>query len=114
MAQPLIPPFGLRVDLSEYDPSYVAGYDKNSAMAEEKVLEERMTSLQEKLYAQGTQSLLVVLQAMDGGGKDGAIRRVFDRVNPQGVRVTNFKVPTAQELAHDFLWRIHQQVPAKG
>jgi PPK2 family polyphosphate:nucleotide phosphotransferase len=58
--------------------------------------------------------LLVVLQAMDSGGKDGTIRRVFEGVNPQGVRVANFKAPTSSELAHDYLWRVHQKVPATG
>ncbi|MEZ6067255.1 MAG: polyphosphate kinase 2 family protein [Planctomycetaceae bacterium] len=60
------------------------------------------------------QKLLIVLQAMDAGGKDGTTRKVFTGVNPQGVRVTSFKAPTAAELAHDYLWRIHQAVPAKG
>ena len=66
------------------------------------------------LYAQGEQSLLVVLQAMDAGGKDGTIKRVFRGVNPQGVQVSSFKAPTKEELAHDFLWRIHHHTPPKG
>ncbi|MDQ3695059.1 MAG: polyphosphate kinase 2 family protein [Chloroflexota bacterium] len=77
-------------------------------------LSRELGELQELCYAAGTEALLVVLQGMDTSGKDGAIRSVFDAVNPQGVRVSSFKVPTPLELAHDFLWRIHQQTPAKG
>ncbi|MCA9059145.1 MAG: polyphosphate kinase 2 family protein [Planctomycetaceae bacterium] len=69
---------------------------------------------QERLYAEGKQSLLVVFQAIDAGGKDGTIRAVFSGLNPQGVTVTPFKAPSAEELAHDFLWRIHKAVPARG
>ncbi len=74
----------------------------------------RLVELQEILYAEGRQKLLVVFQAMDGGGKDGTIRSVFQGVNPQGVVVTPFKAPTADELAHDFLWRIHKAAPGAG
>ncbi len=70
--------------------------------------------LQELFYADGRRGLLVVLQGMDTSGKDGAIRHVFEGVNPQGVRVSSFKVPTANELGHDFLWRIHQHTPLRG
>jgi PPK2 family polyphosphate:nucleotide phosphotransferase len=77
-------------------------------------LRERLDTLQAALYAEGKHSLLVVLQAMDAGGKDGTIRSVFGGVNPQGVRVASFKAPTANELAHDFLWRVHAQAPARG
>jgi PPK2 family polyphosphate:nucleotide phosphotransferase len=66
------------------------------------------------LYAEGKRRVLVVLQAMDTGGKDGVIRKVFTGINPQGVRVVSFKAPSATELAHDYLWRVHQQVPPKG
>jgi PPK2 family polyphosphate:nucleotide phosphotransferase len=77
-------------------------------------LKGKLTSLQEVLYADGTQALLVVFQAMDAGGKDGCIRNVFSGLNPQGVRVASFKAPTPEELAHDFLWRVHKEVPRKG
>ena len=77
-------------------------------------LRKELADLQYNLYAEGRRKLLVVLQAMDAGGKDGTIRRVFEGVNPQGVRVTSFKVPTREELAHDFLWRIHKAAPANG
>ena len=66
------------------------------------------------LYAEGKHKVLIVIQAMDTGGKDGTIRAVFEGVNPQGVHVASFKVPSVQELAHDYLWRVHQKVPGKG
>ncbi|MBZ0301732.1 MAG: polyphosphate kinase 2 family protein [Anaerolineae bacterium] len=105
---------GSKVRLSNFDPSDRGDYDRSKADDEEDALEQKLASLQERLYAEGKQALLVVLQAMDAGGKDGTIKHVFDRVNPQGVRVTSFKAPTPEELAHDFLWRVHKQVPAKG
>ncbi|UCH27006.1 MAG: hypothetical protein JSV66_05020, partial [Trueperaceae bacterium] len=74
----------------------------------------RLAELQNLLYAASSHSLLVVLQALDAGGKDGTIRRVMTGVNPQGVRVTSFKAPTPEELAHDFLWRITKPLPARG
>jgi PPK2 family polyphosphate:nucleotide phosphotransferase len=85
--------------------------------ATQKVLDElgeRLMALQDRLYAESGQALLVVLQAMDAGGKDGTVKHVFAGANPQGVRVTSFKQPTPQELAHDFLWRIHAAAPAHG
>src|SRR5256885_16819459 len=75
---------------------------------------EQLGELQEVLYAQGKHALLVIFQAMDCGGKDGAIRHVFGGVNPQGCSVTSFKVPTSTERAHDFLWRHHGPTPQKG
>ena len=88
--------------------------DKEETGAALDSLVETISSFQERLWAEQEQSLLVVLQAMDTGGKDGTIRAVFSGVNPQGVHVTSFKAPTSDELAHDFLWRIHQAAPAKG
>ncbi len=88
--------------------------DRDSAEKEFRDLRDELIKLQSRLYAEGKQKLLIVFQAMDAGGKDGTIRRVFRGVNPQGVRVHSFKVPSKIELAHDFLWRIHQVVPAKG
>jgi PPK2 family polyphosphate:nucleotide phosphotransferase len=88
--------------------------DKEDAQpAIEKNLEQ-LRDLQEVLYADGRFALLVVLQAMDGGGKDGSIEHVFSGVNPQGCSVSAFKVPSHLEAAHDFLWRIHAACPAKG
>ena len=79
----------------------------------EKILEE-LDELQNLLYAESKHALLVVLQGPDASGKDGLIRKVFGAMNPQGVHVTSFKAPTAEELSHDFLWRVHKAVPAKG
>ena len=74
----------------------------------------QLESLQEVLYAEGKHKVLVVLQAMDTGGKDGTIRHVFDGTNPQGVKVASFKKPTPEELAHDYLWRVHAHTPGSG
>lgn len=74
----------------------------------------RLAELQVRLYAENQRAVLIVLQAMDAGGKDGTIRHVLSGINPQGCRVTSFKAPTAEELAHDFLWRIHRAVPRSG
>jgi len=79
-----------------------------------KQLNSELETLQELLYAEGKHKVLIVLQAMDTGGKDGTIRHVFEGVNPQGVKVASFKTPTKQELAHDYLWRIHKHTPGKG
>ncbi len=79
-----------------------------------KALRTELSELQYKWYAEGKRKLLIVLQALDAGGKDGTIRRVFQGVNPQGVQVTSFKAPTKEELAHDYLWRIHKSVPSSG
>ncbi len=73
-----------------------------------------LDELQNLLYAESKHSVLVVIQGMDASGKDGAINNVFGQLNPQGVAVKSFKAPTAQELSHDFLWRVHQNTPAKG
>ena len=88
--------------------------DRRAAKAEFRQLKQELFELQCRLYAEGRQQLLVVLQATDTGGKDGTIRDVFSGINPQGVRVTSFKAPTAHELQHDFLWRVHRAVPATG
>lgn len=79
----------------------------------ENLLEE-LDELQNLLYAEGKHAVLVILQGLDASGKDGAINKVFGRLNPQGVMVKSFKVPTEEELKHDFLWRIHQHAPARG
>jgi PPK2 family polyphosphate:nucleotide phosphotransferase len=76
--------------------------------------QEHLGELQQALYADGRYALLVVLQGRDASGKDGTIRNVFDACNPQGCQVTGFKAPTANELAHDFLWRVHNAVPPRG
>ncbi len=87
---------------------------EDAAKAQLDVLVDRIDELQEKLYAEGKKALLVVLQAMDAGGKDSTIRKVFGGLNPQGVRVWSFKAPSKLELAHDYLWRVHHRAPEKG
>ncbi|HZK82850.1 MAG TPA: polyphosphate kinase 2 family protein, partial [Humisphaera sp.] len=88
---------------------------KDKRSAEEDIRENlaKLIALQDKLYASAKHSVLIVLQAMDGGGKDGAINHVFSGVNPQGCNVTSFKQPSTLELAHDYLWRIHAATPKK-
>jgi len=107
---------GQKVNLSEWDPDDKSGWPEGKKEAKEAFIEinKELESLQELLYAENKHKILIVLQAMDTGGKDGVIRAVFDGVNPAGVRVASFKVPTEQELSHDFLWRIHKQTPGKG
>lgn len=104
-----------KVELSTWDPDDRADVpSKEMAKAILKENRKRIIELQEKLYAEGKQSLLVVFQAMDTGGKDGCIENVFKGVNPSGTRVRSFKSPTETELSHDFLWRIHQHTPPVG
>ncbi len=106
---------GKRLSLSDVDPAATEHYKKKKDVA--KALEaqrRRIQDLQERLYAENEQGLLVVLQAMDTGGKDGTIKHVFGGVNPQGCRISSFKAPSAEEANHDFLWRYHKSAPARG
>lgn len=107
---------GTDVRLSEWDPqdSSEFGLDKDSSKDALKALNAQLEELQELLYAEGKHKILIVLQATDTGGKDGAITHVFEGVNPLGVEVASFKVPTPEELAHDYLWRIHKRAPGTG
>ncbi len=107
---------GKRVRLAKRDPSDRALFEgsKEDAVIRTMELTDRLEELQEVLYAESKQKLLIVLQGMDTAGKDGTIRLVFDGVNPSGVKVAPFKKPTEEELSHDFLWRVHKQVPGKG
>jgi PPK2 family polyphosphate:nucleotide phosphotransferase len=106
---------GSRVKLNAIDPGDTGDVaDKNEGKALLKVERKRIVELQERLFAERRQSLLVILQATDTGGKDGTIKDVFKGVNQQGCRVWPFKVPTEEELAHDFLWRYHQETPRDG
>ncbi len=106
----------MTIRLSDFDASSTpeAPGDRAATEAATVELTHELVDLQRRLYAEGSRSVLVVLQAMDTGGKDGAIKQVFRGVNPSGVRVASFKKPSETELAHDFLWRIHAQVPAAG
>ena len=107
---------GERVDLSRFDAGETTEFPdgKQAAQKEMASLNERLEDLQERLWAEHRHPVLVVLQGMDTSGKDGVIRHVFEGVNPTGVRVASFNVPTREELDHDFLWRIHPKAPAKG
>ncbi len=87
---------------------------KKANKKELKSLRKDLVKLQRLLYAEGKHKVLIVLQAMDSGGKDGTIRAIFNGVNPQGVKVASFKVPTPLEKAHDYLWRVHQKTPGNG
>jgi PPK2 family polyphosphate:nucleotide phosphotransferase len=102
--------------LSNFSPDDTSVYHSEKDRGKKKLAElnKELESLQEMLYAEGKRRVLIVLQGMDTSGKDGVIRHVFEGVNPQGVQVASFKVPTSLELAHDYLWRIHQKTPGKG
>ena len=104
------------MDLSTWDPADTGEYEDGKEAAQDRLdeLTGRLEVLQELLFADGRHRLLVVLQATDTGGKDGVIRRVFEGVNPAGVKVASFKQPTLPELAHDYLWRVHPHVPGNG
>ena len=106
---------GHKVKLKHYDADDTLGWDKGKKTDE--ALDSALTRLDELqylLYAEGKRALLVVLQGLDAAGKDGTIRHVMSRVNPQGCRVASFKQPTPLEAKHDFLWRVHRQVPPAG
>ncbi len=107
---------GSKLSLADHDPDDKALFagDKDAGKEAAKELNKRLEELQELLYAEGRHKVLIVLQAMDAGGKDGTIRHVFDGTNPQGVKVASFKKPTAEELAHDYLWRVHRHAPKAG
>ncbi len=109
-----VPPEG-NFSLQHVDPSDTQDLDdKQEAQKKLEKIREELTELQEILYAQGKYAILILFQAMDTGGKDGTIRHVFGPLNPQGVRVVNFKAPYGTELEHDYLWRIHKEIPRKG
>lgn len=115
MKQYLVKP-ETKVKLSKHDPNDIADFKggKKEGLAQLEKLNAKLDTLQELLFAEHKQKVLVVLQAMDTGGKDGTIRGVFKGVNPAGVRVAGFKAPTPEELDHDYLWRVHKVVPSKG
>lgn len=109
-------PYKGKIKLNDYNPNDSSLFDGNKKDGKEALLKlnQELEALQELLYAEGKHRLLVILQAMDTGGKDGVIRSVFEGVNPQGVKVASFKTPTSIELSHDYLWRIHEHTPGKG
>jgi len=110
-----VPP-GKKFALGKLDAASTADApkDKDAVASEVASMGERIAVLHDRLWAEAKRSLLVVLQAMDTGGKDGTVRHVFHGLNPQGVRVAPFKAPSEEERHHDFLWRVHQKVPAAG
>jgi PPK2 family polyphosphate:nucleotide phosphotransferase len=104
-----------KLRLAKVDPSYKGEHEgAEAARHETELYREKLAHLQALLYAERRHSVLVVLQAMDAGGKDGTVNHVFSALNPQGTTVTGFKQPTAAEMAHDFLWRVHPHVPGRG
>src|SRR4029079_14620415 len=107
---------GSTVHLDRFDPEDTGGVKHDSAKVQKQFnqLNDHLEVLQEKLWADHRRKVLVVLQGLDTSGKDGTIRHVFEGVNPLGVRVASFKAPTEEELAHDFLWRTHRQLPGSG
>lgn len=108
-------PEGKRISLADFDADFTGDYQNKEAGREDLRRErERIVDLQEKMYAQNTQSLVVIFQAMDAAGKDSAIKHVFTGVNPAGLQVAAFKPPSEEELDHDFLWRASRLLPERG
>ena len=106
---------GKSVDLSKYDPRDVGDFkDKDKTKEQTQKDAEAIDALQNILYAEGKRALLVVIQGIDSSGKDGTVRAVFNVCGPIGVVMTSYKGPTPDELAHDYLWRIHKACPARG
>ena len=103
-----------RIRLKDFDPAYDGGLDKDKAKKKTHEYVERIGELQELLYANSRQAVLLLFQGMDASGKDGAVRSVLEHVNPVGVQTANFKVPSEEERAHDFLWRVHKAMPRYG
>jgi PPK2 family polyphosphate:nucleotide phosphotransferase len=106
---------GSRVRLKDFDPQFADQHQtKKSAQLKIERLQQKMDELQYRLYAEQKRSLLICLQALDAGGKDGVVRHVLGAMNPQGCRAVSFKQPSSEELAHDFLWRVEPQAPRRG
>jgi len=105
---------GAHIRLEQRDLGDTSGWDKDDAEEQTAKELERLAALQDRLWAEAKHPILVVLQGIDAAGKDGTIKKVMTAFNPQGSPVTSFKVPSAEELAHDFLWRVHKAVPRKG
>jgi PPK2 family polyphosphate:nucleotide phosphotransferase len=103
-----------RVSLPKLDPSDSLGWSKTAGERATTRLLERMADAQDRLWAEQKHAVMVVLQGIDASGKDGIIKKVMTAFNPQGCTVSSFKVPSAEEAAHDYLWRVHKRVPGKG
>ena len=105
---------GSKVRLADVDPGATHGRDKQASAAELQTGLDRLTDLQDRLWAEQDHPVLIVLQGIDAAGKDGSVKHVMSAFNPMGCAVTSFKVPTPIELGHDYLWRVHQRVPGRG
>ena len=106
---------GKKIRLKDINAGDTGSYNsKDEALERVGQLQEKLRELQERLYAEDKRSLLLIFQAMDTGGKDGAVKSLLTGINPAGVQVTSFKAPSTEELDHDYLWRVHQKVPARG
>src|SRR5947209_3098687 len=114
MGKDLTDATGKRVALKDIDPGDTSGMSKQEAEARLPAMQERLGELHNLLYGAAHQSLLIVLQGLDTAGKDGSVKHLMQGLNPVGCEITSFKQPTAEELAHDFLWRIHKRTPALG
>jgi hypothetical protein len=114
MGQPLSVPPGAKIRLADFDARFDNGTKKEQALEEMQRHVEALDMLLYRLYAEGQRALLLVLQGMDTSGKDGTIRHVMHGVNPLSCQVHSFKQPTGEELAHDFLWRVHRETPRRG
>ena len=112
MKQPIkiIPP----VRLKDFDPAFCHGLEKDAVREKTTKLCERLAELQDLLYANADRAVLILLQGLDTSGKDGATKRLLEFVNPLEIEIANFKAPSAEELAHDYLWRVHKVVPRYG
>ncbi len=111
----LLVPEGKTIRLKDYDPAYTGKFAaKEDAAGKLQSDIVKLAALQDVLYAQNTYALLLIFQAMDAAGKDGVVKHVMSGVNPAGCQVVNFKIPSAEELSHDYLWRSMKQVPARG
>jgi len=103
-----------KIRLADFDPGYNAGLEKEKTKIKTEEDTQRIGELQELLYANSSHAVVLLFQGMDASGKDGSVRVVLQHVNPAGVEIANFKVPSDEERAHDFLWRIHKAVPRYG
>src|SRR4029077_14698178 len=112
MKQPIkvVPP----IRLKDFDPAFCHGLDKDVTREKTTKLCQRLAELQDLLYANANRAVLILLQGLDTSGKDGTTKRLLEFVNPLEIEIANFKAPSAEELAHDFLWRVHKVVPRYG
>jgi PPK2 family polyphosphate:nucleotide phosphotransferase len=114
MDQPLVIPAGRDVRLADFDPDFHEGLDRDEAEAETRRHCEKLDELAYRLFAEAKRAVVVVLQGIDTSGKDGTIRMLASGISPQCLDVKSFKAPSALELSHDFLWRVHAAIPAHG